>query len=976
MSCKVNYIRDNVFNEDRIAQYEAKHISIVKELLKFTKKVGDKLYLSVKGTQKRLDQAKSIDLINEREDFKMVTVLEDDSISVNVLKPDSDIEEPFTEDALSLGYIPDEENNDELNKDLLIKILENEISKIEKRKSFLKDRRNKEVNPRERVIINRQLDLLDSKIESIEANIALITETDNTDAIISIIEDEVSRLSLDTQNRQGLTDTELNDYTKLANTFLLITSLEDNHPLFNDDVLDTQSVRESLATLYDNVARIKRELVRESDRRLTNDLNEKFDTNFTIRDLKRSIADKDNITVNTMSIDRLGNEILDYIYKLMQDAKTAFLKATRSAYKEIDDMFKGVTDFTIFQQEDKDGNLTGNLIHFYSQEYWDTRNNYTSAIKKAKTFTEKINARKRYHKWRSQNTTLLTPTLLSNPNERMRLVNLLGEQQLSRLEVNMEEELEKYNLLLEEKLIELQNEPDINKRRYLLTKFDALYNPLKGGGVTKVEGVNIYNISNMPYVPIEKYFDPKWLRIKENPKLLKAYQFMIETNAKLRDLLPPHLRKNFQVNTLPYLKESILDKFKEKGLLQILDKSTYDFIAEALKESSGDIQGDVDPLTNSVELKTQIHLSNDKFEIQKLYDYYVSYAKVNNVPLTSELKKALLAKATDEVAKNKSWNIPSLMKVYMLAVNSYYYTTLQEEKVLQAHNIIKSKSELKISGDRTIEDQSGLKNIKELTEYQIKRFFGIKTTKVEGKLDKKVYNNDESKLKKELEQLKAKELAKENIDTDLILEIQKQINRLGSNTSLGKIGESLLKFVHVKALGWNILSGISNTVFGRLANYLEAASGRFFKEDSLKKGYYLAGAASVGKNNKIGNIIYQLDVIKDGANELETIKTSGSEKLSILSPYKLNQLAETINQGASTVAYLIENNLLEKFNELGIFQGTEEELSNIKTVITKMNNMIHGNYDTVTSQMGKKTVLGKAMFMFKTVFLQIGRAHV
>lgn len=965
MSCKLKYIRD-VVQDDKVAtKLEATHISIIKRLKELFKVVDNKLKLSPENTQKRIDQLSLVNEIN-KEFGEQVVSLKDDIVNINMLEV-LDIDIPIrSETVKELSYIPDNVLEGDINKDLLLSIMDNEISKVERLKTFLKDERRKAKTSKEKAILSKRISLLEDKIESIKATQSLITEKAQREEVIAAIEIELDRLDTDTKSVTELSDMELNNYLKLADTFLTISELEEDHPLFNDELLDEIEVQTALSVIYNKAASIKRRLVSESDTRLTKDLNEKLDTKFTKADLVRSIADKDGITVNTMSIDRLGNEILDYMYNLMEKAQSAFLKATRSSFKEIDSILGKVKDFDIFKQRDSEGRLTGNIIHMFSQEFWDTKKSYLQKIQNASTKKAKAKAWVKFNKWKVENTLLFKRDLLQDTNYSNRLIQLLGIDEYNKRVEAMEEEYEKYEILLQEKEMELAKESEEDKS-LLLSIFDQQYNPDKYGTSKVIGGNTIINYSDLPYVPKdESQYDTNWNKIKDNPDLYKAYSFIMELTSSLRELLPSNKRQGLQVNTLPYMAKTLTDTFREKGIGGLRDKLTIDMISDLLAESSGRQQGDINPITGEKELQAQLHLTTDQYEVDKEYEQLVIKAKAEGIIITDSIEKELKKEAKNIVAANKSWDIPSLLKMYMLAVNTYYYASQQEDKVLQAHRLFKSRKELVSDNKQSFEEANGLKNLNELTEYQIKRFFGIKTTKVEGLRDKKVYTAREKEMLKELTKLREKELAKAEPNTELIQAISKQINNLGRQTSWGKVIESILKYIHVKALGWNPLSATSNIVFGRIANYLEASNGRFFNESDLNLAYVLVGKSSFKKNLRVANIIYQLDVVKDGANELESLKSEGSENMAWFNPYKLNQLAETLNQGASAIAFLKNKKYLELFDENGTFTGTQEELDKIKLQITKMNNMIHGNYDILTSQMGKRTILGKTLFMFKT----------
>ena len=60
--------------------------------------------------------------------------------------------------------------------------------------------------------------------------------------------------------------------------------------------------------------------------------------------------------------------------------------------------------------------------------------------------------------------------------------------------------------------------------------------------------------------------------------------------------------------------------------------------------------------------------------------------------------------------------------------------------------------------------------------------------------------------------------------------LTKQINSLGAYLDKEKVWDIPLKWTQYKGMGWNIIGGVSNMIFGYASNLIESAGQEFYSE--------------------------------------------------------------------------------------------------------------------------------------------------
>jgi hypothetical protein len=212
--------------------------------------------------------------------------------------------------------------------------------------------------------------------------------------------------------------------------------------------------------------------------------------------------------------------------------------------------------------------------------------------------------------------------------------------------------------------------------------------------------------------------------------------------------------------------------------------------------------------------------------------------------------------------------------------------------------------------------------------------------------------------------------------------------------------DSVLKYIHIKSMGWNPFSAVTNLGFGFISNYTHAAGEQDFTSNELTKAYgYLmnnvfraTSLVNMKTAVKISQLMMEYGVVGDiregtGSHAIKGIQ----EKFKILLPYEMTSRAEFINQGSTFIAMLLnrkdikdlnnkdrtlfeaytldaDNNLVWNEAEFGP-QETWQSLCKAKTAfkikLEGVKKIIHGNYDPDSPVAIKKTALGRALMMFR-----------
>lgn len=555
---------------------------------------------------------------------------------------------------------------------------------------------------------------------------------------------------------------------------------------------------------------------------------------------------------------------------------------------------------------------------------------------------------------------------------------------------------------------EKENSPFINLDRVLDNKEIKVGNDIVRRGRRNFN-VNVPRRVRFSDGKLTGFYDEKFSKIENNEDLYNLYTFLLDQLKELRFVIPEQQRRNMQINSLPTIKESLISQYLKGGL-----KLGAAPIIEKLQEASRSIDTapiETDELslrTGKFRRRTSTSFIRDTEEEVKQYIREKTIAYVNNngsQPEASDISKWRQEKE-NEIAEEKSFDLDKVMKLYIMQAITYKHKSAIEGILNLAQDSFNSRQKIltNIAG-KPITDEygnvqltnSGLKNTIDLMDYTTDVFYGKPRRAVEGKIGKKVYTVTEKQQLKELDELlvaneenyKNKTISQAEYLTNKT-SLERQKDSLGGFITATSIADTALKWTQLLGMGFNVIAGGVNLLVGLFENSTRAADGRLFDGKQLRSSYWQVLQTVLGHHldtktaAKIRAIDKTFDVTKQAINELYN-NSKWSKKLHALNPYIVSERTEFINQMPIVLAWMKnrkvtgpngeETSLFEAIGNDGkIKEGytldsnkpNKEAVLDIEVAIGQLIKETHGNYDTNSPILGKKNVVGRALFQFRT----------
>jgi hypothetical protein len=521
-------------------------------------------------------------------------------------------------------------------------------------------------------------------------------------------------------------------------------------------------------------------------------------------------------------------------------------------------------------------------------------------------------------------------------------------------------------------------------------------------------------IKLLKYQPINKHADLKYKEMRKNKELSDLYDIFINLNKEILKTLPADVRKGIQSNSI---------MFTDKGLMQSIFESpldTHTALFDKIKESirNTDTQT-VYSSDDKAKIINTAFITANKNKINDLFNYFVNLRTIGKMEGSDlELRK----KAMNQIAEEKSYDLGAVMKTFALQTSLYKHKLAVKEALDLTHDIFDTERQAYITNAagmitkrkdddsvRVTSKGNGYENFKSMFDVAMQSFYNYPLKKIEGKTSKKVYTNSEKLTKAELEKhitelteklnnpdnyTNAKEI---EADTKVLNNFIDRLNHSGGYVTGSAIGDSVIKYVQLKGLGWNIPAMINNVAIGQLSNLIYAGGNTEFtsKEFFAAQGVVLGSVSNTftPEANKVANVMMKYDVLKS-MTEISKKNTNRSKitnaALNFLSPMSFNQKAEYLNQAPIAIAIMKhtmldvtvngENKQMSYWNILdsnGVvkpeitisnewnFQAHGEKAIKLKNKIDKVISRIHGNYDEVRVIKLQTSILGRAVGMFR-----------
>jgi hypothetical protein len=535
------------------------------------------------------------------------------------------------------------------------------------------------------------------------------------------------------------------------------------------------------------------------------------------------------------------------------------------------------------------------------------------------------------------------------------------------------------------------HDPEIYKGYYDLFKSGDRSNETINTLLAFDQTIEADQYSYFSFSPSENLIDPQWKAIQADPLAKEFYDAYKEVDVKSSNDLPSRF---------------INGKLIPSNYIFELNKSLYEEMAS-------------EPLYRVLTTKARLGFLNTITEDDNQENY------VYKNPYTGESEYGLFVRNQRNLPLDyKSKNLYNIAITKAALALEFKNKKELEPLLLLFRELSKTKPVLNTKGELILKPDNN--NIKMLDFRLNKVLYGKGNVTEGGKLNAKIYKDEDLAIAKELEkQIKEKEEAKtkaieQNKSQAFINKIDKEIAEL--NDSLFKLGnmisyrqvvDTISDYTRIKGLALNGVSAITDVIFGFVSlstegtrygiNPLVAASSYRLAQQSLVTRT-ISGEDKIKRFAKLFDVESKLNEYKFNskvAGQKNVIdKVVNSDNFFILQTIsgKINAYATMIGVLKTTKVPGTTTNIYDAFDKEGNwkldipnpYEVTYDEAGNFipNKEVTKMSLLIndttasiHGNYDTKKPIEGKKEWYGRAAFVFKSwlpnsVQNRIGRQQI
>lgn len=650
-------------------------------------------------------------------------------------------------------------------------------------------------------------------------------------------------------------------------------------------------------------------------------------------------VDTDKFHANFMDSSVSSIAIEQEMDRIIKDTAFTINEVTKAKHEEIAEKAKKANlkqNANLLLQRYRDGKLTGNLISKYQQEYYDT-------LKKLSKDAHQDRPKwKEFIKFMKDNSYTLTKEEIESGKSKHFTEEEIKEakSKLGRYDTaldNFKKELrERVSLKHENEEGELMDEAALETEyQEELSKWEHKNSPyLRWQFEEEVsEGLrkerDLKGMKGYRYItskPKESWEDSNYKALQSKPELLEFYNYFKKTVAEASNFLPGG--DDLQSNTIPELSKSLL-----KELMDTKGKGWFTALGDAIKNS---------------------------ITVEGINDTEYGIRDEATGATIRQLRAGMTGSTLD--ASEKSYDLENVLKAFVDMATTFKYKSMVQDKLLLGESLIMDLKEQVTTPEGTnkvdysgnpIKLTNGLNNTKERAQYLVDSFFGNR---------------------KELE-LVTKEIKSGALK--------------GKRVAGSKIADNIIQLTQVKGLGLNPFSGVTNLMFGLVANMLHSSGGTEFNDTEMLKAVGIMMKGLNGKNKiKIASLMEKLQVLGD-MNQANYGSKSMFDKT-----YFLQKMGEHIVQGQVMIAMMlhtkvkdingIEKSLwdaykvdkdgklvwdTEKFGE-SEYQD-KDTASSTKTrqfssKIQQTVKYIHGNYDINSPIMIKKSMWGRLLMVFRS----------
>jgi hypothetical protein len=709
-------------------------------------------------------------------------------------------------------------------------------------------------------------------------------------------------------------------------------------------------------------------------------------------------------SANTMDIGRMGKDIGNMFSKVKRNVASDTRVAYDNWEKVINDKVGKLSksDHNLLMQE-KDGKLTGNLVQPIHQDYFDARE-----AQKPEDVKDK-QGWVRYFKWINKHSIALDPRKLFledyNDNREPGKQRFTDKDRLAHIE-ELKKELgdklyekyyneaqRKHNRFIQQR--EATNADVISKADGLgmsveayMDEWNTRWSPYSAveymqtgqGKIINGEKVKVQGHKNLEVVTRRfvdgqktKWYDSKYENLLSKPELLEAHETIMDAMHELKEYLPEWVRKSMQVNSLPAIMKTFVQKVagKNVSLLQGLG----DKIQEMFYETGFDdrLSKNIDPNTGREDISPKIRFVKQ------------------NIPL-----------------EERSLDLPTIVKAFAYMAETYRHKSLMTPVADAVELLVNNMEELKLDPQGNVKPtaagndwaKSGeLKNFKAAMISSIETFREMQKPALRS--ESKTMTREDKRKKKDLDEdylsiismHQSGKIGEEEMNKQLASITVKQEN-LGHYFSYTKMGNSLLVFNQLRGMGWNVGAGIARTIFGTITNLTHAASEQDYTVKEHKQAALLVHTPFSDSSKKISILMRKFDQLKD-YKELaqkghDVSKGGWKEKFY---PMEIMRSAEYSIRAEVMTAMMLHKKVMdkngkeiplldaydkngewdtEKMGENNSWNGSHKDETHNRERrkweirMDAVQERLHGNYNPATTMMAKRTFLGKALLQYRS----------
>lgn len=907
-------------------------------------------------------------------------------------------------------------------------------------------------NPSDLRKVITRIESLKRKLEKSEQRVLLSDKIQAFETVLTFADNQIEEIEkiLSSENisdEDMLYSQRVIDLWKSAGNFSTASNM---HILLDDDEFNTPEIREAFRLRGAKVEDLESFLSSLKEANTVKFVQDYTSKNVTKEEILSPRKDISWIGGKTLNFGRSNDPMSKAIFSATERANMMAQTEADEMWKKLDKLGekvrkKSANNYNVFKQYTEDGKETGRTVDRFSPEFYDTRNNLlqkafhnrdknTGEIKKDPALV------KAYFDWINENTATFDARILfpdanledssipdsmlysrvvfdekDKQNHIAELKSHLGEKGYEYFIQRQEKKIEEFKIKREAiyESIQLDDSISPNEKEALFVEWSKEYSPywnldMLDNPVARKKGKDsFYAPKGMREYSIQvpkrkskgvntKWYDKNFEKIEQDEDLLEFHNYMRELMNTLKYTLPTKHQKLLKVGVIPTIQKSLIDTFSEKGMMMgivpFLDKIKE---LQTTTDLSNIVTSDVNPLTGVIEKSINVQFIEDiDQKVRELVKIAaIKHEQKTGKPATHEEFMKFKQEARDTLSKQKSWDLVKIMKAYSLMVLAHKHKSFIEPQIKMAEQISNARKEIVTNKagepkykDGKIVTQEGLTNLKAAQNFFLDSdFYSTGARKIEGVTKKKLYSKEETVKKKELEELIANEA-----DESKKAFLEEQLKQLGGFRTGSGVGDTALKYMTLKGLGWNLPSAFSNIGFGTISNLIQASDGREYSMKNLKRAYMLV-TNSIGRNLsfnswegvnqnalKIRNLMDKWNLLQTSNKELyDTSQKSSLNKLKRFGPYTLQERSEYLNQAPIMIATLMEFKALNKEgqevelweaydHEGNIKEGYTSNVDEISMVqkIKRIIEMNHGDYNN--SLQVKATFGGRALSQFRT----------